>query len=54
MPCMSHLIITSNTTNVMMAMTTTSTMVAPAATGRTDESALKTNVILMLVLVNEH
>ena len=41
--CMdAHLIKTSNTTNVIMAMTTTSTMVAPAATGRADESALKT------------
>ena len=41
--CMvSHLIKTSNTTNVMIVMTTTSTIVAPAATGRTDESALKT------------
>ena len=39
---MSHLIIKSNTTNVMMVMTTTSTMVAPAATGRADEPALKT------------
>ena len=40
--CMSHRIITSNTTNVMMMMTTMSTIVAPAATGRTGEPAFKT------------
>ena len=40
--CMPHLIITSNTTNMMIAMTTTSTIVAPAAIGRTDEPAFKT------------
>ena len=42
--CMSYLqIITNNTTNVTMIMTTTSTIVVPAATGRTDEpiAALK-------------
>ena len=39
---MPHLIITSNTTNVMIAMTTTSTIVTPAATGRADEPAFKT------------
>ena len=38
---MSHLIITSNTTNMMMVMTTRSIIVAPAATGRTGEPALK-------------
>ena len=40
---MPHLITTSNTTNVMIAMITMSTIVAPAATGRADEPALKTN-----------
>ena len=39
---MPHLIITSNTTNMMIAMITTSTIVTPAATGRTDEPAFKT------------
>ena len=41
---MSHLIIKSNTTNVMIAivMITTSTMVTPAATGRADGPAFKT------------
>ena len=39
---MSHLIITSNTTNMMTAMTTTSAIVAPAATGTTDEPVFKT------------
>ena len=34
---MPHLLITSNTTNVMIAI-----IVAPAAIGRTDEPALKT------------
>ena len=39
---MSHLmIITSNTTNVTVVMTIKSTIVAPAATGRTAEPALK-------------
>ena len=40
--CMPHLIKTSNTTDVMIAMTTKSIIVAPAATGRTDEPTLKT------------
>ena len=40
---MPHLIITSNTTKMMIAMITTSTIiVAPAATGRADEPAFKT------------
>ena len=39
---MPHLLITSNTTNMMIAMTTRSTIVAPVATGRADEPALKT------------
>ena len=39
---MSHLIIKSNTTNVMIVMTTTSTMVTPAATGRADGPVFKT------------
>ena len=39
---MPHLIITSSTTNMMIAMITASTIVAPAATGRADEPAFKT------------
>ena len=38
---MPHLIITSNTTIMMIAMITMSTIVAPVATGRADEPALK-------------
>ena len=41
---MSHLIITSSNTDIMITMTTTSTTVAPAATGRADEPAFKTSV----------
>ena len=52
---MSHLIITRKTTNMKMAMTTTSTMVVPAATGRTDEPALKTKwYILILHSINNY
>ena len=45
---MSHLIITSSTTDIMIAilMTTTSNIVAPAATGRADKPALKTKCYL--------
>ena len=38
---MSHLVITNNTTNVMIMMTRITTIVVPAATGRTDEPAFK-------------
>ena len=41
-PCMPHLIKTSNTTNMTVAMTTKSIIVAPAATGKTDKPTLKT------------
>ena len=47
---MPHLIITSSTTNVMIAMTTTSTIVAPVAiTGRADEPTLKTKYIVLII-----